>query len=162
VGAAAVFAGLIGLVGLPWPISLSASLLLAACVLIGDTIAFGRPAPITKKSGKALVLSLGAFAVLIALVIAFMAGQWSAQFLHSASYQFIVTGGVTPVRALPSDQGGTVSVVEGGDTVYVECGIKYENGSIWYRLSNSSGWLKDSDMVQAPYTGRGSPPECPR
>lgn len=166
VSSAAVAAGLISLVGLPWPVSLSTSLLLGTCALIVDTVVFGRPAPITSPPGRRLVQYLGVLAGLTALSLAFFVGQWSAQLSQPIRYQFIVANSVgynTPIRSLPSDGADNGRVVSNGDTVYVDCGIRYTDATVWYRLSDAEGWLKKGEITPAPYTGHSdSPPECPK
>ena len=107
----------------------------------------------------------GTIAGLSALLLAFLLGQSSAQLFRPIRYQFLVTnsaGYLTPIKSVPSDGAQTDHVLSVGDTVYVDCAIKYSDGTVWYRLSDAQGWLKEGEVGPAPFTGQGVPPRCPQ
>lgn len=156
IGAIAVVAGLLSLASLPWWATLSSSVAVASLVLLGDFV-FLRPSQPAHGRSPTLI-ALGVIAAVGALVAAFAFGRYTQS--GPMSYPFIVVKTVTVAKAGPIAESDTGRSFEYGETVEVECELVVD-GKWWYRLGDSGGWLNEDDAVQAPHTGKGSPPECP-
>jgi hypothetical protein len=164
ISAAAVAAGLIGLVGWPWTISVPACIFLASIALLIDTCFFGRPIPISDPRGRRLAVVLGGSALVFALMTMFFVGRSSSGWFLPVKYQFIVTnadGTVTIIKSVPYEGAQSGHLVTTGDSLGVDCWTKDSSGTVWYRLSDKLGWLTAKEVGQAPHTGEGSPPRCP-
>jgi len=164
IGAVAVAAGLIGLLGWPWTISIPVSLCLASIALLMDSYFFGRPMPISDPRGRRLSRILWGCVLVFALTTAFFVGSSSTGWFRPVRYQFIVTnsdGTVTIIKSVPVEGAQSEHLVTTGQSLSVDCWIKDASGTVWYRLSDQLGWLTEKEIGQAPYTGQGTPPRCP-
>lgn len=156
--ATAFVAGLIGLTPLPWAMTIPASVLFGAMFLLIDILFFGRPFPMTDRAGRRTVWASGAIAGLSALSLAFSAGR----IIQSApeEYLFVVNESQVLVKSVPSENAGRPPLLDGGQNVSVRCYVSLADGR-WYQLSDGQGWLHSTEVLAAPFTGKGSPPRCP-
>jgi hypothetical protein len=66
----------------------------------------------------------------------------------------------TILKSAPFEFSQKNILVAAGDTFLVDCYVIQQDGQ-WYRLRDNRGWLRDDELLPAPYTGLKSPPQCP-
>lgn len=79
------------------------------------------------------------------------------------TYPFIVTsasGVTTIIKSAPFESAQKDVLVRPGTTLFVDCYVM-ERDNLWFRLTENQGWLREDELVQAPHTGLGFPPQCP-
>lgn len=154
----AFVAGLIGLTPLPWVVGLLAAVLLGGVLLIADVLIFRRPFSMTSVAGRRTVWGAGVLAGVSALFLAFFVGGVIQD--DPEEYLFVVNKSQVLVKSVPNQNAGRPPLLEGGQDVRVRCYVTLSDGR-WYQLSDEQGWLQDTEVLAAPFTGGGSPPKCP-
>jgi hypothetical protein len=160
--AAATAAAFVTATPLPWTINLPASLLSGAVFLLVDVLVWGRPAPRATPAGRWTLAVAGVIAELSALSLAFFVGRHSHPESVEYPFRVVVPDGLptVEVKAAPLESAGKRRYLAPNDAVSVECYVTQPDGR-WYKLSGDEGWLSGDEVLPAPYTGLGSPPQCP-
>ena len=153
--------GLVAVTPVPWWVALMAGTLLGALLLLVDVSIFDRPVKRKSQLGFWTIATLILVAGASALSLAFVAGHEYQ--LGPERYAFLVTnssGPLTSMKSVPLEGAETNRIATPGNRVWVECYINQDDG-LWYRLSDSALWLRESELIPSPHTGEGPPPRCP-
>lgn len=163
--AIATTAGLIALTPWPWVITVPASVLLGAGVLLMDLLIFRRHQTAGIPGIRGMLAALAVITLFASMALAFGLGHEIGA-SDEQSYPFVARGDVTSVGQVfggPGESYPWISNVAPGRQVEIECHV-LDGGTPWYRVAHGihgGGWVNAQQFAPAPHTGRGSPPRCP-
>ncbi len=147
---------------LPWRMAMFCGALIAAGLLVGDILVFGRPQQRSTPEGRRSLAVLGVVIVLAGLTVSFELGRLVEASREDQVYAYIANGGdgtAIGIYSLPVET-ALHDITFPGDLVHVDCRVDYKDGS-WLRLSPEQGWIKVTEFYREPHTGKGTPPSCP-
>ena len=153
--------GLIGLMALPWTISVPASVLVGVGAVLFDRLVLRRTQLHGSPHAFKISVALSAVAWVASLALAFSLGR---QFVDEPnSYAFLTDAAGTtdtPMYLGPATTYRINSIAPPGWQISVECAI-IESGEVWYKTSGMGDWVKAEGLMRAPRTGDEMPPDCP-